>query len=276
MVSRHTQHHWSSWKCTSKLQWDITSHLSEWLSKTQQITSVGEDVEKREPLYTVEGNVNDCSHYGKQMKVPQKLKTELPFVVQLLSPTLCDLMDCSTTGSSVFYHLLEFVKIYLESVIPSNHLILCHSLLLLPLIFPSIRAFSQWADCLHRVAKVLEFQLQQQSFQWIFRVGFLMDWTTVSSVYLVSHVRLFVTSRTAAHQASLSITNSGACSNSCPSSQWCHPTTSSSVIPFSSGLQSFLTSGSFPMVSSSHQVAKGLELQCQHQSFQRIFRTDFL
>ena len=38
-----------------------------------------------------------------------------------------------------------------------------------------------------------------------------------------------------------------ACSNSCPSSQWCHPTISSSVIPFSSCLQSFPASGSFPM-----------------------------
>ena len=38
-----------------------------------------------------------------------------------------------------------------------------------------------------------------------------------------------------------------ACSNSCPSSQWCHPTISFSVIPFSSCLQSFPTSGSFPM-----------------------------
>ena len=37
-----------------------------------------------------------------------------------------------------------------------------------------------------------------------------------------------------------------ACSNSCPSSRWCHPTISSSVIPFSSCLQSFLASGSFP------------------------------
>ena len=39
----------------------------------------------------------------------------------------------------------------------------------------------------------------------------------------------------------------GGCSDSCPSSQWCHPTISSSVIPFSSCLQSFPTSGSFPM-----------------------------
>ena len=39
----------------------------------------------------------------------------------------------------------------------------------------------------------------------------------------------------------------GACSNSCPSSQWCHPTISPSVIPFSSCLQSFPASGSLPM-----------------------------
>ena len=38
-----------------------------------------------------------------------------------------------------------------------------------------------------------------------------------------------------------------ACSNSCPSSWWCHPTISSSVIPFSSCFQSFPTSGSFPV-----------------------------
>ena len=41
--------------------------------------------------------------------------------------------------------------------------------------------------------------------------------------------------------------NPGACSNSCPLSQWCHPTISSSVIPFSSCLQSFSASESFPM-----------------------------
>ena len=40
---------------------------------------------------------------------------------------------------------------------------------------------------------------------------------------------------------------SGACSNSCPLSQWCHSTISSSVIPFSSCPQSFPASGSFPM-----------------------------
>ena len=52
---------------------------------------------------------------------------------------------------------------------------------------------------------------------------------------------------TSAHQASLSITNSRACSNSYPLSQGCHPSISSSVIPFSSCLQSFTAPGSFPM-----------------------------
>ena len=67
------------------------------------------------------------------------------------------------------------------------------------------------------------------------------------SVHSLSRVWLFVTPWTAAHQASLSITNSWACSNSRPSSQWCHPTISSSVIPFSSCLQSFPISGFFLM-----------------------------
>ena len=40
----------------------------------------------------------------------------------------------------------------------------------------------------------------------------------------------------------------GTCSNSCPLSQWCHPTISSSVVPFSSCLQSYPESGSFPMI----------------------------
>ena len=65
-------------------------------------------------------------------------------------------------------------------------------------------------------------------------------------------------------------------SNSCPLSRWCHPTISSSVVPFSSWLQSFQHQGLFKWVSSSHEVAKVLELQLQHQSFQWTPRTDLL
>ena len=68
------------------------------------------------------------------------------------------------------WSLLKLMSIAL--VMPSNQLILCYPLLLLPLIFPSSRVF--WVSSLHQVAKVLEFQ--HQSFQWIFRTDFLQDW----------------------------------------------------------------------------------------------------
>ena len=68
----------------------------------------------------------------------------------------------------------------------------------------------------------------------------------------------------------------GACSNSCTLSWWCHPTISSPVIPFSSLHSHSQHQGLFKWVSSSHQVAKVLEFQLQHQYFQWIFRTDFL
>ena len=68
-----------------------------------------------------------------------------------------------------------------------------------------------------------------------------------SSVQSLSHVRLFATPWIAAHQASLSITNSRVHSNSCPSSQWGHPAISSSVLPFSARPRSLPASESFPM-----------------------------
>ena len=71
--------------------------------------------------------------------------------------------------------------------------------------------------------------------------------TSVSqSVQSLSCVQLFATPWIAAHQACLSKTNSRSLPNSRPSSWWCHPAISSSVIPFSSCPQSLLASGSFP------------------------------
>ena len=69
------------------------------------------------------------------------------------------------------------------------------------------------------------------------------------------------------------------CLKSCPLSWWCHLTISSSATLFSFCLQSCLTSGFFfffQWVGSLHQVAKAWEFQLQHQSFQWIFRFDFL
>ena len=54
-------------KCKSKLQWFITSYQSEWpSSQSLQTINAGEGVEKREHSYTVGGNVNRYSHYGRR------------------------------------------------------------------------------------------------------------------------------------------------------------------------------------------------------------------
>ena len=72
-----------------------------------------------------------------------KVAVQFSSVAQLC-PTLCNPMDCSTPGFFVLHiswSLLKFMSI--ESVMPSNHLILCCPLLLLPSIFSSIRVFSK-------------------------------------------------------------------------------------------------------------------------------------
>ena len=86
--------------------------------------------------------------------------------------TLCDPMDCSTPGSSVFHCLLEFAQIHVHWVCDAFQLSR-------PLLSPSPPAFIlsqhqslfQWVSSSLKVAKGLE--LQHQSFQWIFRVDFL-------------------------------------------------------------------------------------------------------
>ena len=63
--------------------------------------------------------------------------------VALSCPTLCNPMDCSMPGFPVHHRLLEPAQTHvIESVMPSNHFILCRPLLLLSSIFPSIRVFS--------------------------------------------------------------------------------------------------------------------------------------
>ena len=82
-------------------------------------------------------------------------------------------------------------------------------------------------------------------------------------VQLLSCFQLFVTPWTAAHQASLSITNSWSLLNSCPSSRRCHPTISSSPPAFNLSQHHSLFQG----VSSSHQVAKVQEFQASASVF---------
>ena len=120
----------------------------------------------------------ECGMLPPQLLGAQ-LSVSVALVVQLLSPTLCDPMNCSTPGFPVLHILPELAQTHVhwvgDAIQPSNHLILYHPLLLLPSVFPSIRVFSNESGALHQVAKVLELQLQYQSFQWIFRVDFLFS-----------------------------------------------------------------------------------------------------
>ena len=72
-----------------------------------------------------------------------------------------------------FWSLLKLMSV--ESVKPSNHLILCLPFLLLPSVFPSIRVFSNELVLHSRWPEYWEFQLQHQSFQWTPRTDLLED-----------------------------------------------------------------------------------------------------
>ena len=91
-------------------------------------------------------------------------------------------MDCSTPGFPVFHHLLELTQTpkkanTIESVIPSNHLILCRPLLLLPLIFPRIRAFSNESALHIRWPKYWSLSLSlSPSNEYSGLISFRIDW----------------------------------------------------------------------------------------------------
>ena len=118
-------------------------------------------------------------HYINNIWPSGTLHEFLPKLLQFssvvqLCPTLCDLMDCSTPSLPVHHQLPEFTQTHVhwvsDAIQPSH-----------PLSSPSPPTFNpsqhqglfKWVSSLHQVAKVLEFQLQHQSFQWIFRVDFL-------------------------------------------------------------------------------------------------------
>ena len=89
-------------------------------------------------------------------------------------PTLCNPKDCSMPGFPVHHQLLELAQTHVHRV--SDAIQPFH-----PLSSPSPPAFNlsqhqglfQWVSSLHQVAKVLEFQLQHQSFQWTLRTDLL-------------------------------------------------------------------------------------------------------
>ena len=100
--------------------------------------------------------------------------------VSKLGPTLCDPMDCSMPGFPVL-HYLKLMS--MESVMPSNHLILCRPLLLLPSIFPSIRVFSSESALCIRWPKYWSFSFSiSPSNEYSGLISFRIDWLDLFAV----------------------------------------------------------------------------------------------
>ena len=115
--------------------------------------------------------------------------------------TLCNPMDCSTPGLSVLYQLPEFIQTHVhwvgDAIQPSH-----------PLSSPSPPTLNlsqnqglfQWVSSSYQVAKVLEFQLQHQSFQWNFQGWFSLGWTGWISLQSKGLSRVFSNTTAQKHQ----------------------------------------------------------------------------
>ena len=112
------------------------------------------------------------------------------FLVQFSSvaqscPTLCDPMNCSTPGLPIHHQLPESTQTHMsiESVMPSNHLILCRPLFLLPSIFPSVRVFSNESALRIRWPKYWSFSFNiSSSSEHPGLMFFRMDWLDLLAV----------------------------------------------------------------------------------------------
>ena len=99
-------------------------------------------------------------------------------------PTLCIPMDCSTPSFPVHHQLLELAQTHtIKSVMPSNHLILCPPLLLLPSIFPSIKVFSNKLAFRIRWPKYWSFSFSiSPSNEYSGLISFRIDWFDLLAV----------------------------------------------------------------------------------------------
>ena len=105
-------------------------------------------------------------------------------------PTLCNPAACQTSLSFINFQSL-FKLMFIESVMPSNHLVLCHPLLLLPSIFPSIRVFSYESALRIRWPKYLSFSFSispynEYSGMISFRIGWFQGTSLVTTLQLSS------------------------------------------------------------------------------------------
>ena len=121
--------------------------------------------------------------------------------VAQLCPTLCDPMNRNTPGLPVHHQLPEFTQTHAHRVsdaIQPSHLLSSPSP---PAPSPSQhQGLFQWINSSHEVAKVLEFQLQHQSFQWTPKTHVLQGWTSWISLQSKGLSRVFSNTIVQKHQ----------------------------------------------------------------------------
>ena len=187
--------------------------------------------------------------------LPCQLVQSLSCVWLFATPLTAACQD--SLSITISQSLLKLMSI--ESVMPSKHLILCHPLLLLPSVFPSIRVFSNESILHIWRPKYWSFSFSiSPSNEHTGLISFRMDWfvllagpgtlksllatqfksinsSALSLLYGPTLLRPHGLQHTKLPSPSPS---PWVCSNSCPLSWWCHPTISSSVAPFFSSPQS--------------------------------------
>ena len=112
--------------------------------------------------------------YWNMKRLRGFLFSSAQFSYSVVVSDFCDPMDCSMPGFPVHHQLLELTQTHVHWVgdaIQPSHLPSCHS----PptFILSQHQGLLKWVSSSHQITKVLEFQLQHQSFQWIFRTDFL-------------------------------------------------------------------------------------------------------
>ena len=124
-----------------------------------------------------------CSYVHMCTHLCQHINVQVSSVTQLC-PALCNPMDCSMPGSlSITNSQSLFRLMSIESVMPSNHLILCHPLLLLPSVFPSIRVFSNESTLHMRWPEYWSFSFSiSPSNEHPGLISFTMDWLDLLAV----------------------------------------------------------------------------------------------
>ena len=115
--------------------------------------------------------MDDCCYLQMHLCIPIEMSASS---LAQSCPTLCNSMDCSTPGLHVHHHLPEFTQTHVHRVVDTiqpSHALSTPS--------PPALNLSQhqgpfkWVSSSHQVTKILEFQLQHQSFQWTPRTDLL-------------------------------------------------------------------------------------------------------